>query len=157
MQIFVDDFQSSIWHSSFQVTMNDLRIEELETILNSLNQTGPIGKLINFQLPERVIASMQSNELSIFVDDPTTGAGDGFAFDFFRLLINPRQLQKTGTIQGHVFNSETDQPISGAKVSSGGIVEVVTDADGYYELKNVPVGLAVLTASCLGYESKTST
>lgn len=156
LQIFVDDFQSPVWSSRFQVSMNGIRVQELEDILNSLNQTGPVGKLITFQIPDRVIANMQNNELNIFVDDPTTGAGDGFAFDFFRLLINPGQLQNTGMVSGYVYDAETREPISGAAVSSGVGSDVVTDASGYYELQNAPAGLAVLTAYSSGYTSKTS-
>jgi len=89
LQVFADDFQSPVWRSSFQVTINGLRVPELEDVLNALDQTGPVGKLITFPLPRRVVASMQTGELRIFVDDPETGAGDGFAFDFFRLLLNP--------------------------------------------------------------------
>ena len=91
LQVFVDDFQSPVWLSSFQVTMNGMRIPELEDVLNVLDQSGPIGQLVTLPLPERVVASMQTGELRILVDDPETGAGDGFAFDFFRLLINPRE------------------------------------------------------------------
>lgn len=91
LQVFVDDFQSPVFLSSFQVSMNGMRVQELEDILNALDQTGPIGQLITLQLPARVVASMQAGELRIFVDDPVTGQGDGFAFDFFRLLINPRE------------------------------------------------------------------
>lgn len=156
LQIFVDDFQAPVWSSRFQVSMNGIRVQELEDILNSLNQTGPIGKLITFQLPNRVISNLQNNALNIFVDDPTTGAGDGFAFDFFRLLINPGQLQYTGTVSGYVYDAGTRQPISGAAVSSGVGADVVTDESGYYELQNAPAGLAVLTAYSPGYTSKTS-
>jgi len=90
LQVFVDDFQSPKYLSSFQVFMNGMRIQELEDILNVLDQSGPIGQLITFQLPDRLVETMQAGGLIVFVDDPVTGAGDGFAFDFFRLLINPR-------------------------------------------------------------------
>ena len=91
LQVFVDDFQSPVFLSSFQVMMNGMRVPELEDILNALDQSGPIGQLVTFPLPDRVVAGMEAGELSILVDDPETGAGDGFAFDFFRLLINPRE------------------------------------------------------------------
>lgn len=90
LQIFVDDFQSPVLLSSFEVIMNGMRIPELADMLNALDQSGPIGQLITLPLPDRVVASMQTGELRILVDDRETGAGDGFAFDFFRLLINPR-------------------------------------------------------------------
>ena len=45
-QIFVDDFQAPSFHSHFQASLNGTRIPSLEQVLNALEQTGPIGKLI---------------------------------------------------------------------------------------------------------------
>ncbi len=157
LQMFVDDFQAPVWDSVFQATLNGTRVPVLESILNSLNQTGPIGKLISFQLPPNVVSTLSSGSLEIFVDDPVTGAGDGFAFDFFRLLINPGVLPQTGTIEGTVRDSVTFAPIPGAKVSAGGIIDAFTDPNGEYFLNDVPAGLAAVTASKPGYEPQTLT
>ncbi|PQJ96095.1 hypothetical protein CXB77_09755 [Chromatium okenii] len=155
LQIFVDDFQALVWQAHYQVTMNSVRVPELEELLNSLEQTGPIGKLITFQIPDYIIDTMHDNQLKIMVDDPETGAGDGFAFDFFRLLINPRQLQNTGIINGYVFDKITSQPLAEAMVAAS-TTQVKTNAAGYYEMQQVPAGLVNLRADIIvGYQSET--
>jgi uncharacterized repeat protein (TIGR02543 family) len=155
LQVFVDDFQAPLWQARYQVTMNGIRVPDLEVILNSLEQTGPIGKLITFQIPDDIIATMNTNQLKIFIDDPETGAGDGFAFDFFRLLINPRNLQNTGVITGFVFDAETRQPLENAVVATS-TNQVKTNAAGYYELQQIPAGLVNLRTDTLGYQLETA-
>ncbi|MBF0112676.1 MAG: carboxypeptidase regulatory-like domain-containing protein [Desulfamplus sp.] len=159
LQIFVDDFQASVLCGKYEVLINNIPVPELEQIINSLNQTGPIGKLITFQFPDYILASLQnSRSISILIDDTTTGAGDGFAFDFFRLLINPKgEYQKSGTITGSVYDAKTGKAISNAKVSVNEMLDTTTDSDGYFELSDVPAGMAGITASATGYESKTET
>jgi hypothetical protein len=157
LQAFVDDFQAPVWRSRFQVTMNGRRVPGLEEILNALNQTGPIGKLITFQLPDDIVATLGKGRLTVFVDDPTTGAGDGYAFDFFRLLINPRGPRHQGVLIGQVTSEKTGKPIAGADVSAGGVVKTKSGADGNYKLTGVPAGLASVTAFAGGYHRKTVT
>lgn len=99
-------------------------------------------------------ATMHTNQLKIMIDDPETGAGDRFAFDFFRLLINPRQLQNTGTMTGYVFAKDTNQLLAEAMVTAN-TVEVKTNTAGYYELTSVPAGLVNLRADAIGYQSET--
>jgi hypothetical protein len=156
LQVFVDDFQSPVWKSKFQVTMNGKRVREMEDILNALDQSGPIGKLVTLQLPREIVDTLGTGKLTIFVDDPTTGAGDGYAFDFFRLLINPRGPRYQGVLVGRVTSARDGKPISTATVSAGGVVETRTDANGNYELRGVPAGHASVVASALGYRRKTT-
>jgi uncharacterized protein YcfL len=85
--LFVDDFQSPVLCSKFQAKLNNKRFIELERLLNALQQTGPIGKLINMKLPDEFLPMLRSDSLEILVDDPETDAGDGFAIDFIKLLI----------------------------------------------------------------------
>jgi len=157
IQIFVDDFQAPVWCGNYEVTINGMRVPELEEIINSLNQTGPIGKLITFQLPDYIVSSLsKSRSLSLFFDDTTTGAGDGFAFDFFRILFNPKDgSQKTGSVMGTVYDANTNQVIVNAEVSVNDMMDTATDSEGFFELFNVPAGFAGVTATATGYESKT--
>lgn len=159
LQIFVDDFQPTVWCGQYEVTINGMRVPELEQIINSLNQTGPVGKLITFQLPDYILSSLKnSRSLSLFFDDTTTGAGDGFAFDFFRILFNPKDVgQKIGSVMGTVYDAKTSRTIANAKVSVNEMMETTSNADGFFELFNVPAGLAAVTAVATGYEPKTET
>ena len=157
IQLFVDDFQAPVWKSKFQVTLNGKRAVFIEDAINSLNQTGPIGKLLTLQVPADFIPDIASEDFEIFIDDPTTGQGDGFAIDFIRILINPRNFTHVGIVQGQVIDAVTKQPISNALVSAGGIVSVETDYAGNFTLNGVPAGMASLTVSSYAHEDQTKT
>src|ERR1043165_6721376 len=73
LQMFVDDFQSPVFSSRFQVKINGERFIEMERMLNALEQTGPIGKIINIKLPDEFLPMLKNDSLSIFIDDPVTG------------------------------------------------------------------------------------
>jgi hypothetical protein len=153
LRLFIDDFQARPFHSSFRATLNGERAPFVERVLNAVEQTGPIGKLVTLEIPPEYVRLLSGGRLSLFVDDTTTGAGDGFAFDFIELLVNPRKLQHVGTVWGIVTNKETDLPLAGAVVSAGGAESVVTGEDGRYSLSNVAAGLAVADASLSGFDS----
>ena len=150
IQMFVDDFQSPVWKSKFQVTLNGQRALFLEDVLNTLVQTGPIGKLITVQFPSDFLPMVRSGQLNISIDDPTTGAGDGFAIDFVRLLINPH-ITTVGNVSGIVTDNSTGSPLKGVVISASGTVITKTTSDGTYVLKGVPAGLVVVNASKKGY------
>jgi len=153
LQIFVDDFQASRWGANYFVTMNQFQLPGLAQQVNSLLQTGPIGKLITFAIPASHLSYINSGSLELLFDDLTTGAGDGYAIDFVKLLINPTSFTYTGTITGTVTDLGNGQPIQGALVSASGIVQATTDNQGNYTLSNVPAGLINVTASATGFKT----
>ncbi len=150
IQMFVDDFQSPIRKSKFQVTLNGQRALFMEDVLNTLVQSGPIGKLITVQVPSDFLSMVRSGQLNISIDDPTTGAGDGFAIDFVRLLINPH-ITTVGNVSGIVTDNSTGSPLKGVVISASGTVITKTISDGTYVLRGVPAGLVVVNASKKGY------
>ncbi len=155
LQMFVDDFQAQVWGANYQVTLNGQRAPFLENILNSIEQTGPIGKLITVQIPAEYLSIVQSGRIEILIDDTTTGAGDGYAIDFARLLINPKSLQYTGTIQGTVQNEEGDS-VSGATISASGTMTTCeSDSNGKFILTDVCAGLVVLNIEAYNYQAQT--
>ena len=154
LQLFVDDFQAAAFGSKFSVTINDRRAAFLETVLNSLNQTGPIGKLISVQIPADFINEIQSGRLVIFIDDATSGKGDGYAVDFVRLIINPTSYSYTGTITGIVLRPD-GQPAAGALINAGGIISTTANSNGEFTLKNVPAGMVSINASYNNHHHKT--
>ena len=147
LQIFVDDFQAPIWKASYQATLNGVRAPFLETIINSLYQTGPVGKLISVGIPPDYLDEVRSGRLEVRFDDLTTGAGDGYAIDFVKMLINIKTFSEVGTIQGWVVDAANQLPIAGAQVSAGGMATAVTDGSGHYQLTNVAAGLVFVQAS----------
>lgn len=155
MQLFVDDFQAPVWRADFQVTLNGVRASFLENVLNSLTQTGPIGKLITVQIPGEFLDIIRSGEVSIFVDDPVTGAGDGYAIDFIKILVNPTDFSQTSTVTGFILDQRNQVPLPGAVVSIGPATSAPTGEDGFFKLTNVPAGLAILTVTCPGYKVST--
>lgn len=95
LQVFVDGAQAPIFGTKYRASMNGVRIPALEEAINSLNQTGPNGRLISISISDDYLYLLYSGNLSIDIDDPVTGAGDGLAVDFVKLLINPRNICKT--------------------------------------------------------------
>lgn len=158
LQIFIDDFQSPSLCSRYQVTLNNIRFAECEKIINAIDQTGPVGKLITIPLPEefyQVIST--SGTLSLKIDE-MLGAADGFAIDFIRLLVN-RNRENTckGNIKGRVMEKNTEQAIAGARVFLADKSSTETDGQGYFSFRNIPTGFEVLTASYKGYNDGTGT
>ncbi len=152
LQMFVDDFQAPVWKAGYQATINGKRASFLEAVLNSLDQTGPIGKLITLQVPSEFLPQVASGKLVFRIDDPTSGAGDGYAIDFVKLLVNPVGLAKTGTVSGKVTDAN-GKALSGVIVTAGGVSNVKTDSTGTFTLTDVPAGLASITATLNGYET----
>jgi len=154
LQLFVDDFQAAAFGSKFSVTINGRQAAFLETVLNSLNQTGPVGKLISVQLPADFIREIQTGKLVIYIDDATSGRGDGYAVDFVRLIINPTSYSYTGTITGIVLRPD-GQPAAGASINAGGIISTTANSKGEFTLKNVPAGMVSINASYNNHHHKT--
>lgn len=70
--------------------------------------------------------------------------------------------QPTQVVRGNVVDSETEYPINGAKVQifigdSTLLLRALTNIDGQFEIKNVPVGKHDLTVTSLTYDAKTIT
>ncbi len=152
LQIFVDDFQAPSWRASYQVLINGVRIPTLERLINSLDQTGPVGKLITFQIPSEYLYLLNNGRLSLLFDDPVTGAGDGYAIDFVKLLINPKiSSAQTGTVSGKVLDSASGTALKGAAVTVNGEVLALTDASGAYSVTTVSAGYAAVQVSRTGY------
>ncbi|HTS11531.1 MAG TPA: OmpA family protein [Candidatus Limnocylindrales bacterium] len=150
-QIFVDDFQAPVWHSHFQVSLNGTRIPTFEDAVNSLDQTGPIGKLITLRLLPEYWPLLQSGSVKLLIDDPTTHKPDGYAVDFVRILVNPHKFKYEVSLAATVVDADTHKPISGANVAAS-LVTSLTDARGRCSLSGLPAGLVVAAASAEGYD-----
>lgn len=152
LQMFIDDFQTPEMGSKFQVTINGLRFTEAEKIISKIDQTGPVGKLITLRLTPELMAKLQDNALSIYIDDPVTGVGDGYAIDFVKLLINPRVVYG-GKVRGTIIDAGTAMPIAGAMADIEGYGNATTDDQGNFTLENIPAGLNVVKGTASGYSS----
>lgn len=152
LQLFIDDFQAPELCTRFQMTLNGKRFIEAEKLLNAVNQTGPIGKLITLAIPEEFYPMLQEPVLRIYIDDPTTNAADGYAIDFVKLIVNRNaDAVCKGNIRGIVLDKETGEPIKGARVENT-IKQIATsDAEGRFDMMDIPAGLEVLQASASGY------
>ena len=154
-QIFVDDFQAPSFHSHFQVSLNGTRIPSLEQVLNAIDQTGPIGKLITVNLLPEYFPLLQSGTVKLLVDDPSTHAQDGYAVDFVRILVNPHRFQYLVSVAVTVKDWDKGTPISGATVTAA-LQSGTTDASGNCELSGLPAGLVVATAVAPGYDANSA-
>lgn len=151
-QMFLDDFQAPVWHSHFQVSLNGTRIPNFEQAVNSLQQTGPIGKLVSLKLLPEYWPLLRAGTVKLLIDDPTTHAPDGYAIDFVRILVNPHPSKYVVTVSGSVVDAQTRKPLNGATVSAA-VRSVAADAAGRYTLDQLPAGLVVVTASAPGYDN----
>jgi len=71
--------------------------------------------------------------------------------------ITTASAQNTQTISGIIVDQDSHQPLYGATivvVGSDPLQGAVTDFDGFFELKDVPVGRVTLTIKMLGYEAQ---
>lgn len=158
VQLFIDDFQAHAMCSRFVVTLNGKRFVEAEKVINAIDQTGPVGKLITIPLPEEFWAELTSSKPLVLLVDEVKGTADGFAIDFVRLLVN-RKRENTckGSFTGRVIAKDTDQPIAKATVTLADKTTVETDAEGAFSFKGVPTGFEVVTASAPGYADGSAT
>jgi outer membrane protein OmpA-like peptidoglycan-associated protein len=153
IQLFIDDFQAPDFGTRFQVRINGQRFIEAEKIINKLQQSGPVGKMITIKFAPELLQMLKSDSLVLFIDDPETGMGDGYAIDFVKLLVNPKAVLYKGNIRGKVIDAETRNPIADAdaEVKDYGVVK--TNAEGDFELTGIPAGLTVVAGSAAGYSS----
>jgi outer membrane protein OmpA-like peptidoglycan-associated protein len=151
IQMFLDDFQAPVWHSRFQVSVNGTRIPSFEEAVNSLEQTGPIGKLVTLKLLPEYWPLLRSGTVKLLIDDPTTHAPDGYAIDFVRILVNPHPFKYAVSVAGSVTDADTHKPIPGAIVGAA-LGRATADAQGKFSLQGVPAGLVVANASAPGYD-----
>ncbi|MCB2298705.1 Ig-like domain-containing protein [Clostridium tagluense] len=163
LQMFVDDIQPGntrgVSNGTVQYTakINNVVIPELGKVINSLQQGGPIGNLVTFQIPDRYLYLVESGNFSIKIDDTRKGiTGDGYAIDFVKLLVNFKSFASTATVEGYVKDNY-NRIIQSATVTAGGIVTTTTDGNGHYKLEGVPAGQAILKATKPGYMSESLT
>lgn len=158
IQVFIDDFQAPSLCSKYQVTLNGIRFAEFDKILNAIDQTGPVGKLVTVPVPEEFYTAITTKASLAVKIDETTGAADGFAIDFIRLLIN-RKLENTckGSVNGIVLDKATEQPVVNASVIMADKTSTKTNREGRFSFRNIPTGFEVLTAASPGYNDGRST
>ena len=64
--------------------------------------------------------------------------------------------QNTGTVNGRVIDEQSQLPLEGATVLiEGTTLGVVTNADGYFVIEEVPTQTHNITVSYLGFQSQT--
>ena len=150
-QIFADDFQAKGMGSHFQVSLNGTRIPSFEYAINSLDQSGPIGKLITLKLLPEYWPLLQSGTVKLLFDDPTTHVPDGYSVDFVRILVNPHAFKYQVSLAASVFDADTNKPIADATVTAA-LESAATNRQGKCQLDGLPAGLVVATASAPGYD-----
>src|SRR6185437_10712151 len=151
VQIFADDFQPRAIHSHFQVSLNGTRIPTFEYALNSLDQSGPVGKLLTLELLPEYWPLLKPGAVKLLIDDPTTHEPDGYAIDFVRILVNPHKFKYEVSLTATVTDADTHKPITGATVSAG-LASAAADKQGKCQLQGIPAGLVVATANAPGYD-----
>jgi outer membrane protein OmpA-like peptidoglycan-associated protein len=153
LQMFLDDFQAPVWGSHFQFTLNGTRIPSFEAAINSLEQTGPVGKLVTFKLLPEYWPLLRSGQVKVVIDDPTTHVPDGYAIDFVRILVNPHPFKYPVSLNYSVVDAATKKPILAATVDAANATGS-TDARGQGLLRYLPAGLVTASAIAPGYDEQ---
>lgn len=153
--MFVDDFQSPGTCSRFRVWFNGKRLTPAEKILEGIDQSGPVGKIIYINIPSDMLSLLKKDKLVLSIDDSTTYAGDGYAIDFVKLLINPKPYKFLGSLKVYVRNTLNQQPIKNAVVSIPEFGDVNTDSEGRARIEGLYAGLVIADFSAKGFISKT--
>lgn len=147
IQMMLDDFQAPHWGTYFQFHINGKRLTYIEDIINQLEQTGPIGKLVQVGILPEDNRLFNTGKISIKIDDPITGAGEGYAIDFIQILINPKgEYNCIGNISG-VVKDENGKLLEDVLISANGLKENLTNKNGRFDLKAVPIGIITVTAN----------
>jgi OOP family OmpA-OmpF porin len=155
VQMFVDDFQPVPMHSHFQVSLNGTRIPNFEYAINSLDQSGPIGKLLTLKLLPEYWPLLKTGKVNLLIDDPTTHVPDGYAIDFVRILVNPHAFKYQVSLTAKVTDADTHTPIPGATVTTA-LDSKVTDRAGKCHFAGLPAGLVTATANAPGYDENST-
>ena len=152
LQIFIDDFQAPSLCSKFQLFINETRFAEGEKLINAIDQTGPVGKLLTIPIPEEFYNILVTSDFIKFKIDESTGSADGFAIDFIRLLVN-RNRDNTckGDITGRVVEKDTETPLPNARVWLADNSGTAADENGTFRFKGIPTGYEIISASSAGY------
>lgn len=153
LQVFLDDFQARSFCSRFLVTLNGRRFAEAERLLHAIDQSGPVGKLVTIPLPEEFWPELTSGKPLRLLVDESSGAADGFAMDFVRVLVNRRRDNTCrGRVAGRVVDDATGEPIAKARVALTDRTATASDGEGAFAFSGVPTGFEIVTAAADGYE-----
>ena len=179
-QIYFDDLQSGdsisaeeavLRHkfvdcssSRFTVYINGVEIPEMSDVVNSFNQSGPKGCMVNLAVPSKYLYLIKEsagldNGLTMLIDDKRIGtSGDSYSIDFAKLTVNSTEKSSTvvGKVSGKVLNSLSGRPVAGVLVTSSDGQTATTNSDGEYEFSTsnynaISPGITTLTFSKSGY------
>ena len=151
---FLDDFQAPVFSSVYQVTLDSIRVPFYEALVNSLIQTGPIGKIVRLPVPNELLYLLNDGKLEIKFDDVTTGAGDGYSIDFVKLIINPVNTSGSCVLKGNVTEYPGGAPVSGVKIRVNNIDSVLTDLSGNYRIPGIDPGILLLETYKEGFSAE---
>ena len=179
-QIFVDDVQSGdstnpTEFAKYSTTdfnvylsdksgMNKIEIPEFAKIINKFAQSGPIGNMINLNLPPEYFsiiktASGLDGGLQLLIDDSRMAtSGDSFAIDFAKMTVNKEAAKGASNAIAQVNGQVVDlasNPISGVVVTTGDGKSAITSGDGSYSISGAAPGILSLTFSNCQYKTET--
>lgn len=90
-----DDFQNSVFGQPFTARINGVVNDALTTLLNSLNQTGPLLQFVSVGVDVSTLDP--SHVLTLTIDQAGDG-GDGWAIDFLTIGVTEVPAPGTATL-----------------------------------------------------------
>ena len=70
------------------------------------------------------------------------------------LIFSSISIAQTGTISGYVNDKQSGEPLLGANiVIAAAPLGAATDKNGFYKIKNIPIGIYKVRVSYIGYNN----
>jgi hypothetical protein len=91
----LDDFQFPMWGQPFTVSVNGQPDASLTTLLNSINEGGPVVQFFTVGLDPSILSP--TNVLNISVDEGGDG-GDGYAIDFLTVGVTTTSVPEPASL-----------------------------------------------------------
>lgn len=135
--------------------------ESLEQVLTRLHQQHALAFAYSDDaIPVRAVLtlSLEQQPLKMFLDKLEEEFGIGYKIMHQRIILVKAAQPLTQTIRGQVKEQTTGLPVVGASIRLPGtspLIGAVSDAHGFFLLREVPVGRRALVVSCVGYHSRT--
>ena len=164
---YADDFLSSNTHQNRTLpNLNiTLQMEFKDTpVLEALGALAVQGNLeLNFNrsnLNQNVRITRNLNGVSLIdaLRFVTEEAGIHFYIsDSGQMILTPEELpSNTGTLRGRILDASNDEPLIAATIYINELERGdVADADGFFEIENIPEGRYNVRITSVGYEAQT--
>ncbi len=151
---------SSLLNQKLSLVFNEVPV--LEALRKVADDSGLELNFNRSKLNVGVQITGSFKEMSVFeILKAITGAADMHFYiaDSGQLILLPDELpSNTGTLRGIVIDADSDEPLVGTTIFISELeIGDAADANGAFEIENIPEGNYTIRISSIGYQTKTRT